>query len=191
VVCEPKKIGKYFFWHLKGNDLLIKERTVWANLLISYVLQDFGISFILILNVNPFILSVIISFWFWFLGRLEITLIRLAECWVQIIPTWLQSFSMSHTYWILIFFGGMIMKKTEVVPIEHQRCTILRLEPYKSVRNNSKLNESFTRQSGAWRLSNSVEPTRHTWHKGSVKSDATRFNPPSVFRPRRSSIQYG
>ena len=78
----PKRL-QIFFWHLKGNDLLIKERTVWANLLISYVLQDFGISYILILNVNLFIISIIISFWFWFSRRLQCT-IRLVECEMQI-----------------------------------------------------------------------------------------------------------
>ena len=60
--------------------------------------------------------------------------------------------SISRTYWILTdFYGGMIMKKTEVAPIEYQRCNILRLEPYRSVRSNSEPTEAFIWQLEALR----------------------------------------
>ena len=98
---------------------------MWANLLISLVLQGFGISIFFILNLNPLGLSVIISFWFWFLGRLEITLTRLAECWVHIIPAWQQSF-------LSIFMVAWLWQKTEVAPIEYQWCNILRSEKNRS-----------------------------------------------------------
>ena len=145
-----QKDWQIFFWHLKGNDLLIKERTVWANLLISYVLQYFGISFILILNVNLFILSIIISFWFWLSRRLQST-IRLVECEMQINSTWLQTLSISRTYWILTdFYGGMIRKKKQKW-LQPNIKDVLRSEPYRSVRSNSEPTEAFTRQSEALR----------------------------------------